>query len=857
MHAHELTTDIYNRCVSLRKISFLTHRMERLSQRQRRRSFIHDLVLKTFHPGVIHLSVSLSICFLLSLTSYCLAGDPQIRCRVDENLYHAVVADDIFAAEKALEQGAFVDVLTVVQDVPELSYGNLHLSPLGYSIRQGSEQMAMMLLKHGASWHIGNGKDAVSPFTLLLQKGNDTLFKMFIQQGGTVPSYYEENGKNLIYSAAIGGNVDMFNAVVAAGYPLPDKEKSARFIYLAAAGNPEIYEIIRNHYNLPPLAQFVDSDKFIPMLFFSRISEKSLTFYYENHPDDAQLCLSEAFGHDYLPLIQRICQEHPEYDTAYLFSMLKKAPFDKRFRTSLGRCLYDQKEDRLLRPVLFSWAFEAGHLADLNALARVERSTVWSEQEKRQIRGYALAGCLTERYALTYLRNVQSEQATSKGLFAFAHQILNQADYDPDSDFPDELNAGSLLRLAIALDDDTLLDTLLAHGATAEKDKLSPGLVYMALEEENIALMKRLLVHGADPNGAGAPGEDALQRAVVRKLDPEYIRLLLAYGADPNYIDLRRMHGQIYPYDNPLLYAIYLNHYDLVPLFFAPEAKVKVSPQVLGYAIRLVQTKKPELVKTLVSNIPDITDPDLAEALFEKIDPVVWALKNKNIPVLQRLSRSGASIIPNGYDKAQIACYAVNNNNVDLFATVVDAEAVQQLRCGNESVYAAVAGGGSADFMKFLFNGRNPKFETVAGSNLTLLHRAAIAGNVAVAQWLLDSGVEVDPVSSVPIASLPYERRSAITMTPLMAAAWFGQNDMLKLLLRAGADLSVQNKFGENALMMAARAGQDDAVSILLLHGADPAVKTSAGNDAFSLSAWVSDEARRARIRLLLTQDAL
>jgi hypothetical protein len=61
----------------------------------------------------------------------------------------------------------------------------------------------------------------------------------------------------------------------------------------------------------------------------------------------------------------------------------------------------------------------------------------------------------------------------------------------------------------------------------------------------------------------------------------------------------------------------------------------------------------------------------------------------------------------------------------------------------------------------------------------------------------------------------------------IFSAARHGQLDVLRLLLRPEAEVSVdlRNDFGVTALMLAAEAGQDEAVSLLLEHGAQVGVQ--------------------------------
>jgi ankyrin repeat protein len=75
--------------------------------------------------------------------------------------------------------------------------------------------------------------------------------------------------------------------------------------------------------------------------------------------------------------------------------------------------------------------------------------------------------------------------------------------------------------------DDACLRLLLEHGATV------PGTnaLHHALDYERLEPVRLLLEHGGDPNEH--PGWPALHHAVGRGRSPEFVHLLVAYGADP------------------------------------------------------------------------------------------------------------------------------------------------------------------------------------------------------------------------------------------------------------------------------------------------------------------------------------
>jgi hypothetical protein len=95
--------------------------------------------------------------------------------------------------------------------------------------------------------------------------------------------------------------------------------------------------------------------------------------------------------------------------------------------------------------------------------------------------------------------------------------------------------------------------------------------------------------------------------------------------------------------------------------------------------------------------------------------------------------------------------------------------------------------------------------------------------------------------------------------TPLMVAVSIGATQITKCLLDKGADPSVTNHQGRNALIFAAVNCRADVVDILLSGGADPSVQVPDGRDALMFSSYCavsSNESSYNIIRNLLSHGA-
>lgn len=78
--------------------------------------------------------------------------------------------------------------------------------------------------------------------------------------------------------------------------------------------------------------------------------------------------------------------------------------------------------------------------------------------------------------------------------------------------------------------------------------------------------------------------------------------------------------------------------------------------------------------------------------------------------------------------------------------------------------------------------------------------------------------------------------------SPLITAAVFGQTEMAKRLIDAGADINFRNNEGSTALISAAFFGRREIVELLLAAGADRRIKNKYGATAYdSVAAPFSD----------------
>ncbi|GAX75624.1 hypothetical protein CEUSTIGMA_g3068.t1 [Chlamydomonas eustigma] len=84
--------------------------------------------------------------------------------------------------------------------------------------------------------------------------------------------------------------------------------------------------------------------------------------------------------------------------------------------------------------------------------------------------------------------------------------------------------------------------------------------------------------------------------------------------------------------------------------------------------------------------------------------------------------------------------------------------------------------------------------------------------------------------------------------TPLIAAAYCGELDMVNLLIKAGADVKAACRDGDTALHYAAAQGHGDIICALAKHGAKLDVKDKDGETPYNVAG------KNMKIRKLITQ---
>jgi len=101
--------------------------------------------------------------------------------------------------------------------------------------------------------------------------------------------------------------------------------------------------------------------------------------------------------------------------------------------------------------------------------------------------------------------------------------------------------------------------------------------------------------------------------------------------------------------------------------------------------------------------------------------------------------------------------------------------------------------------------------QSIRAYRQALFVESASRGNVGRMNVLLDVGASVDEPAC----------QTYLCLTPIVAAAWTGNSEGVRLLLEHGARVNGTLQRGQTALMVASHNGHTEVVRLLLSRGAD------------------------------------
>ncbi|KAG4439975.1 hypothetical protein IFR05_004549 [Cadophora sp. M221] len=274
--------------------------------------------------------------------------------------------------------------------------------------------------------------------------------------------------------------------------------------------------------------------------------------------------------------------------------------------------------------------------------------------------------------------------------------------------------------------------------------------IELAIDTEDVALIRKLGDAGADFSQNASCGKPFLQRAIskLEDINIELIQLLLDYGADINLAGNRW--GQ-----TPLQAAVSTGSIELVQILLDRGADINdpATPSDYGTPLAMaVKTGSIPLIQLLLDRGADINAP--AEECNSETAFQTAILYQSNVELIQFLLKRGADVnAPAGPFDGRTALQAA----IDSFWRSPSHEHIQIL----------------------IDNGADVNAPPATKGGMTALQAAAIGGNLKIALTLLELGADPNALGS------REEGRTA-----LEGAAEHGRLDMVQLLLNAGAEPS-------------------------------------------------------------------
>uniref|UniRef100_UPI001008D9E7 ankyrin repeat domain-containing protein n=1 Tax=Longirhabdus pacifica TaxID=2305227 RepID=UPI001008D9E7 len=365
-------------------------------------------------------------------------------------------------------------------------------------------------------------------------------------------------------------------------------------------------------------------------------------------------------------------------------------------------------------------------------------------------------------------------------------------------------------------------------------------------DKEAVAMVTEL---GANVDTLNSEGMTPLMQA-AEKGNTEVVSYLLQKGANKDLQQAPKAYQS--SQSSALMFAVYEGHKDTVQVLL--DAGVNVDLQDINgdTALHMALTHhggtslREELALSLVNAGADGSKQNyfgltalhlspsvkLARAIIESDDNINLDVRNLG-----------------GYSALD---EAVMNGNKEMQQLLLSKGATESdASFGSEALKSAVIFDGDLEKVKQLVNdGANVNIEE--GS---LLIEAIVSNNVDLVAYLIDQDIDVNAVNDgmTPLMfTFSYddaynvngeEKREEVTKlllqagadvtikgdrgsTALMDAAGLADGETIQMLLNAGAQVNVQDDYGNTALMEAARSANAEAVKVLLAANADPTLKT-------------------------------
>lgn len=368
--------------------------------------------------------------------------------------------------------------------------------------------------------------------------------------------------------------------------------------------------------------------------------------------------------------------------------------------------------------------------------------------------------------------------------------------------------------LAAAQGHEKAIEIVMGKVAPVKTNHLREEL-FQAVKNEDVHEVKRLLELGADPNAQrGVLRETPLHLAAYSNKGTDVIKLLLEYGADVN---AKWFSG------TPLTSAAYNRNVEIVRILLDAGARINDSGPLRHTALwGAAANSNIEVAKELLKRG---ADHKVKSAIQET--PLIYAVqKNSNFDVIKLFLELEEDVNAKFRDGMTLLMHAAkSNDNVDVIKELVRYGIDLNARdnSGKTALSHAIEGNRNVHVIRALLKaGAKAGAEDSSGNRLLQAVKHNPAGDMT--KEFLTSDVEIEaPVDS-----------EGNTLLMLAAKHNYGE-EVVKVLIQAGANVNAKNHNGETPLLLASvysssmNHKNSGVIRELLQAGADPNARDREG----------------------------
>ncbi|KAL6692945.1 ankyrin repeat-containing domain protein [Trichoderma pleuroticola] len=479
------------------------------------------------------------------------------------------------------------------------------------------------------------------------------------------------------------------------------------------------------------------------------------------------------------------------------------------------------------------------------------------------------------------------QMACLAGNFAAAESLLRHRDFHDyiTPDLPSQP-----LMLAVHQGHYKIAEAVLRHGADPNlREEGGETALWVAAMKEKIDICRLLLAHKADPNLVLKDPESTPLIIAIAKKNMELVKLFAENGADVNQsIDYERTPVYMATFNNQIEMVRYLLSHNadpniartngITPLWFAAqqgyseiarllvEAKADVHACTDDYGWTALHTvsDSTETVRVLLEYGADINRVDKKEATplglaiySNQVNAVKVMLSESKMrdghtDIVSLVLEAGVNVDLVDDQNASLAIWAMSRNDDGMIRTLLEfgADLSHKDKDGDTALHNIRKDTPLASIRRVVNAGG--KLDTMNNDLETPLISAIRACNMEVFTYFMTKTIVVDTLN------IPSFNKEG---TPLHFACARGTVDMVKVLIKTGADINYAcaSAYGTPLIAATRRRGDDSGIlaesitRLLLDEGADPTI--SAGRVGYPIiSASISCSAKV--IQLLLGHKA-